>query len=142
MKRIERFYEKWQIDNIKDFYSVEEMFSFAEDYLEFVNKEKVKDEYRLAGFAEFWESYHKITGKPKTDNESARREWTRLKPEEKEKALSNIAPFYNSLNNKDYCNKAYTYLKNKLFNNEFLNNIMPNNAIVKIGSNISIEDVR
>jgi hypothetical protein len=145
MKRIERFYEKWQIDNLKDFYSVEEMFSFAESYLEFVNKEKTKDESKMAGFEEFWDAYHKLTGKPKTDNESGRREWSRLTPEEKQKARANIISFFNTFRDKSYCNKAYTYLKNKLFNNEFVTATTPFESTepkIVIKTGIKFEDIK
>jgi hypothetical protein len=145
MKRVERFYEKWQIENIKDFYSTEEMFSFAEGYLEFVNKEKTKDESKMAGFVEFWDAYHKLTGKPKTDNESGRKAWAKLTEEEKQKAKNNIIPFYNSFRDKNYVNKCWSYLDKKLFNNEFViaaNQSESTEPKIVIKTGIKFEDIK
>jgi len=74
------------------------------------NKEK--------GFSEFWNKYHKITGKKKTDKESALKKWKRLSSKEKKLALKNIESYYKSIN-PNYCKKARTYLNDKNFNDEF-----------------------
>ena len=76
-----------------------------------VNKEK--------GFVEFWNQFHTITKKPKTDRESTLKYWKKLSIEEKRIAYKNIPLFFNSLKDKDYCKKARTYLSDKNFNDEF-----------------------
>ena len=73
-------------------------------------------------FEEFWNKYHTITYLPKTDKDAAEKYWKRLKINEKEKAVANIQPYYDSLNDKKYCRKARTYLENKNFNDEFKTN--------------------
>lgn len=71
----------------------------------------------------FWNKYHQITKKPKTDKNTATKEWKKLKKEEKNNAFENIQKFYDSVKDEKYgnkyCNKAWTYLSKKCFNNEF-----------------------
>jgi len=70
-------------------------------------------------FSQFWDSYHSITKLKKTDNEAALKYWKKLTDEEKQKAIDNIKPYYDSLSDKKYCKKARTYLSDKNFNDEF-----------------------
>ena len=45
--------------------------------------------------------------------------WNKLKSGEKIRAINNIQPYFDSLNDKKYCKKARTYLSDKNFNDEF-----------------------
>lgn len=74
-------------------------------------------------FSVFWDSYHSITGLSKSDKESSEKYWKKLKEEERQKAINNIKPYFDSLNDKKYCKKARTYLSAKNFNDEFKNSI-------------------
>jgi len=76
----------------------------------------IKDENN---FDFFWLKYHAITGKEKTDKESALKYWNKLKQHEKEKAIGNIQNYANTQENKLYLKKARTYLSDKNFNDEF-----------------------
>jgi hypothetical protein len=81
-----------------------------------------KEKEALIQFDFFWKEYHKTTGKLKTDKESAIKYWIKLSLNERRMAYSNIKNFYNSIknkNDKEYIKKAYTYLRDKIFNNEF-----------------------
>ena len=70
-------------------------------------------------FLSFWDSYHFITGFLKSDKDAAEKYWKKLKKEEQQKAINNIKPYFDSLNDKKYCKKARTYLSDKNFNDEF-----------------------
>jgi len=70
-------------------------------------------------FGIFWESYHSITTKPKTDKEAALKYFSKLSPEERQKAIDQIKPYADSIEDKRYCKKARTYLADKNFNDEF-----------------------
>ena len=70
-------------------------------------------------FDGFWESYHDITGLPKTDKDAALKHWKRLTKKERSLALERIKPYFESLSNSKYCKKARTYLADKNFNDEF-----------------------
>jgi len=78
-------------------------------------------EYKDTGFNIFWEQYHTITKKNKTDKDAALKYWKKLSEKDKQKAADNIQDYYNSLNDKKYCKKARTYLDDKNFNDEFGN---------------------
>lgn len=80
------------------------------------NKEEKEIKYI---FNQFWDEYHEITKKPKTDKVAAFKHWKRLIGKEREKAIENIKPYYDSINDKKYCKKARTYLSDKNFNDEF-----------------------
>lgn len=67
----------------------------------------------------FWDKYHLITKRNKTDKESTLKYWNKLKESEKEKAINTIQNYYDSLNDKKYCKKARTFLSDKNFNDEF-----------------------
>jgi hypothetical protein len=70
-------------------------------------------------FESFWNRYHTITGKPKTDKEPALKKWNALNKEEQKKAVDNIQPYCDSIDNKKYAKKARSYLGDKNFNDEF-----------------------
>jgi hypothetical protein len=70
-------------------------------------------------FDEFWKKYHRITGLRKTDKDAALKYWSKLSANEKQKAIECIIPFYNSLENPQFCKKARSYLSGKNFNDEF-----------------------
>lgn len=70
-------------------------------------------------FEEFWIKYHQTTKLPKTDLKAAKLKWNRLTKSKKKKAIDNIRSYYNSLNDKKYCQKARTYLEVEAFENEF-----------------------
>jgi len=82
------------------------------------NNKKEKNEKNNT-FDEFWIAYSSITGKHKTDKEPTKKYWVNLTDVEKKNALQNIKPYFDSLNDKKYCKKARTYLKDKNFNDEF-----------------------
>lgn len=80
-------------------------------------EEEVKEEKIL--FDHFWDSYHEITKRTKTDKEAAQKYWKKLKEPEKEKAVEMIKPYFDSLSDTKYCKKARTYLADKNFNDEY-----------------------
>jgi len=77
------------------------------------------DSEESSSFSDFWEKYHTITKKPKTDKESASKYWRKLSKLEQIKAVTNIQAYFNSLSDSLYCKKARTYLSDKNFNDEF-----------------------
>jgi len=79
------------------------------------DKDKDKD-----NFSVFWDLYHKITGKSKSDKIPTEKHWNKLNKSEKEKAIDKIQDYYKSIKNKDYIKKARTYLSDKNFNDEFV----------------------
>jgi hypothetical protein len=82
---------------------------------------KGKEQGKESMFVVFWDSYHLITNKEKTDKEATIKYWNKLKNSECEKAIEMITPYFNSLNDKKYCKKARTYLADKNFNDENIN---------------------
>ena len=70
-------------------------------------------------FDNFWNQYHEITNLQKTDKEPTLKYWNKLSKSNKQKAIDNIKNYYNSLNDKKYCKKARTYLRDKNFNDDF-----------------------
>jgi len=77
-----------------------------------------KDKYP-ADFEAFWETYHRTTGLQATDKEAAYRSWRKLSTAERDKAVSNVSKYFYSLSKSTYCVKAFTYLHNKKFNDQF-----------------------
>ena len=81
----------------------------------------------------FWNSYHEITDLKKSDKDPSLKYWDKLNNIEKEKALNNIKPYWDSLKDKKYCKKARTYLSDKNFNDEFKKTVeqhtVPNDGI-------------
>lgn len=69
-------------------------------------------------FEEFWARYHKITGMPKTDRDSALKYWKRLTKEEEKKAVASIQQYKDSCRI-GFIKKARTYLHDKNFNDQF-----------------------
>lgn len=90
------------------------------------NKENnIKGEFEI-----FWNSYHQITGKPKTDKDNAFKYYKTLNKSEKKKALDSIQDYYNSQDDKKYIKKCRTYLSDKNFNDEF--KVSPNKNVGKV----------
>lgn len=80
---------------------------------------KGKEIKEIIDISLFWDSYHGITELKKTDLEDAKKYWKKLSVDEQQKAIDNIKPYFDSLNDKKYCKKARTYLSDKNFNDEF-----------------------
>ncbi len=69
-------------------------------------------------FNEFWEKYHSVTGKPKTDKDATIKHFNKLTKKEKEKAIEMIEPYSKTQDDSQYLKKARTYLSEKNFNDE------------------------
>lgn len=82
-------------------------------------EKKRKEKEIINNISSFWDSYHAITGLRKTDLQAAQKYWDKLSDIERQKAIDNIKPYYDSLKDKKYCKKARTYLADKNFNDEF-----------------------
>lgn len=82
-------------------------------------EKKRKEKEIINNISSFWDSYHSITGLRKTDLQAAQKYWDKLSDIERQKAIDNIKPYYDSLKDKKYCKKARTYLADKNFNDEF-----------------------
>lgn len=80
-----------------------------------VNDNVIKKE----SIKEFWNLYHLESNKPKSDLQPATKHWNRLTEVEKDKAICNIKPYIDSVNDPKYIVKARTYLADKKFNDEF-----------------------
>ncbi len=79
-----------------------------------------EDEGKKIEFSLFWDLYHSITALKKTDNDATLKYWKKLSLKDQQKAIDNIHPYFDSLNDKKYCKKARTYLADKNFNDEFI----------------------
>lgn len=82
-------------------------------------KGKEKKEKEERDFEVFWDSFHAITRMDKTDKAPALKHWAKLCPEDQEKALANIPPYFDNLREKKYCKKARTYLSDRNFDDEY-----------------------
>ena len=82
-------------------------------------RESVRAEADGITFDTFWEKYHDITRKPKTNVGRARREWNKLSVNERCLSLSHIDEYYDNLVDIKYCMQAASYLSNKAFMNEY-----------------------
>ena len=82
-------------------------------------KEKEKEQYVKENINEFWDLYHSISNKLKSDLQPSIKHWNKLTEIEKEKAKSNIQSYVDSVNDPKYIVKARTYLSDKKFNDEF-----------------------
>jgi hypothetical protein len=82
-------------------------------------KEDKEDNIYSSDFENFFNEYHRITGKQKTDKASSLKKWKQLNKIEQARALEMIQAFYDSVNDKNYIKKARTYLNDKNFNDEF-----------------------
>ena len=74
-------------------------------------------------FVEFWDKYHSIIKEwAKTDRFASEKVWKRMTIKERQLALDNIQPYYDSakiIRGRKVVHKARTYLNNKLYNDEF-----------------------
>ena len=82
-------------------------------------RESVRAEADGITFDAFWEKYHDITRKPKTNVGRARREWNKLSVNERCLSLSHIDEYYDNLADIKFCMQAASYLSNKAFMNEY-----------------------
>ena len=82
-------------------------------------RESVRAEADGITFDAFWEKYHDITRKPKTNVGRAHREWNKLSVNERCLSLSHIDEYYDNLADIKYCMQAASYLSNKAFMNEY-----------------------
>lgn len=71
-------------------------------------------------FEKFWNAYHDTTQIQATDKEPSYRCWRKLSFEERAKAVERVSRYFYSLSKTTYCVKAFTYLNNKKFNDQFL----------------------
>lgn len=122
MRRIESFFEKTFTDR-SDLFSAEEVMFFAEAYHEHIENGKKKDAAASELFSRFWETYHNLSGKPKTDRDATLKYWNKLNAVEQSMAIDNI-PYYlkqvrDMYGTLMYAKKARTYLADKNFNDEF-----------------------
>jgi hypothetical protein len=73
---------------------------------------------KLNDFSLFWNKYHEVTNKPKTDKVATEKYWNKLNTDEKQKAFDNIKSYSETSSDKTYLKKARTYLSDKNFNDE------------------------
>lgn len=96
-------------------------------------EDKEEDKIEKVSFDSFWNSFHEITDRDKTDKNPTRKYWEKLNNIEKEKAYNKIKIYWDSLNDKKFCKKARTYLFDKNFNDEFKKSVVkhaiPNDGI-------------
>jgi len=78
-----------------------------------------KEKRKEIEITEFWDLYHSISNKLKSDLQPSIKHWNKLTEIEKEKAKSNIKAYVDSVNDPKYIVKARTYLADKKFNDEF-----------------------
>lgn len=82
-------------------------------------RESIRAEADGITFDAFWEKYHDITRKPKTNVGRAHREWNKLSVNERCLSLSHIDEYYDNLADIKYCMQAASYLSDKAFMNEY-----------------------
>ncbi len=135
-KTLLNFSEKYQIKKEKNRKRISEWRSNQDSTKNVTCNEQVRNTHKVKRskvkesnnnnilFNTYWNSYHSITMKNKTDKESTLNYWKKLTELEKQKAIDNIKSYYNSLNDKKYCKKARTYLSDKNFNDEFKQKII------------------
>lgn len=85
-----------------------------------VNDSVINKEFSL-----FWDTYHSIITKSKTDKEPALKHWKKLNVADRDKAIENIEP-YSKTNEHAYLKKARTYLADRAFDDEMPEPIDPN----------------
>ena len=83
------------------------------------NAIKKREEKKRKDIDEFWDLYHSISKKLKSDLQPSIKHWDKLTETEKEKAKCNIKAYIDSVNDPKYIVKARTYLADKKFNDEF-----------------------
>jgi hypothetical protein len=144
-KQLLNFSEKYQIKKQKNAKRISEWRKNQADkenvtrYEHVCNTPKVKEskvkeikeikENKEKTFSVFWDSFHLITGKNKTDKEPTFKYWQKMTDSECEKANDNIKLYFDSLSDNKYCKKARTYLSDKNYNDEF----KVNGQIIKPG---------
>jgi len=69
-------------------------------------------------FELFWNEYHRLTGKNKTDKDSSLKYWKGLIKAEQQKAIQMISAYAKTQEDPKYLKKARTYLSDKNFNDE------------------------
>ncbi|MDP4290962.1 MAG: DNA replication protein DnaD [Bacteroidota bacterium] len=87
----------------------------------------VKNKKVDTDFEFFFNQYHTIIEKPKTDRLGTFKKWGKLTSEERNKAIEMLPLYANSIPDKKYAIMARTYLENKRFNDEFENILKTNN---------------
>lgn len=92
-------------------------------------KDKNEKKDTTVDFEDFWNKYHKLTGKPKRDKEPALKIWKKMSNSDRVKALEKISE-YSRTNELTYLKMAKNYLSNKAFNDELRpmksKNLLPN----------------
>ena len=83
------------------------------------NAIKKREEKKRKDITEFWDLYHSISKKLKSDLQPSIKHWDKLTEIEKDKAKCNIKSYVDSVNDPKYIVKARTYLADKKFNDEF-----------------------
>tara|TARA_R110000782_G_scaffold67768_1_gene136820 strand:- start:244 stop:963 length:720 start_codon:yes stop_codon:yes gene_type:complete len=83
------------------------------------NAIKKREEKKRKDIDEFWDLYHSISNKLKSDLQPSIKHWDKLTEIEKDKAKCNIQSYVDSVNDPKYIVKARTYLADKKFNDEF-----------------------
>lgn len=114
----------------------EAMEVYGKEYHKWI-KENEKTPFDKEAFEYFWERYHSITKKPKTDKDAAIRYWKKLTKTERNSAVAKIELYFNSIEDKRFVKKCRTYLEDKNFNDEFQTSNIPS-----VGKNQSIDDIR
>ena len=80
----------------------------------------------------FFETYHRLSGKPKTDQKAAYNHWQKMSKKDKQSAIDKIELYVDSISDSRYIKKARTYLRDKNYEDEFkLVNGINNNHEVK-----------
>lgn len=76
------------------------------------------------GAKQFYELYHNLTGKKKTDWELVKKEWRKMGKKERKLALDSVYLWAQIHHGKDteYIKKCWKYLKDKNFNDEMTGN--------------------
>ena len=82
-------------------------------------RESIRAEADGITFDAFWEKFHEITRKPKTNIGRDRREWKKLSVNDRCLSLNHIDEYYDNLTDIKYCMQAASYLSNKAFMNEY-----------------------
>jgi hypothetical protein len=120
-------------DNSDEFCKIENILLSLEtnNYIRIISNEEIvltekskllfkEEKWNKDLFEKFWEVYHQITGKPKTDKEAAIVKWKKLTPKEIQLALNpEIIISYTNNNELKYRKKARTYLGDKNFNDDY-----------------------
>lgn len=89
-----------------------------DQHMENENEDEVKSIYTTE-FENFFDEFHKVTGKRKEKKFPAWKHWKKLTKAEKQKALEVIPLFAKSKEDLQYLPIARTYLADKNFNDEF-----------------------